>query len=68
MSIAMTIQALIQRLLTRIGNAVRRDESREDAPAPVLTTVDHWVAEEQWLTGFPVSRSEHFGWLWYRGP
>jgi hypothetical protein len=64
----MTIHPTIQGLLVRIGNALRRDEERGDAPARLPTTVDHWIAEEQWLTGFPANRSEHFGWSWYRGP
>jgi hypothetical protein len=68
MSVAMTIKAVIQGFLTRIGEAARRDERREDASARLPATVDHWITEEQWLTGFPVNRSEHFGWLWYRGP
>ena len=68
MSVVMTTHPAIQGLLVRIGNALRRDEERRDAPARLPTTADHWIAEEQWLTGFPVNRSEHFGWLWYRGP
>jgi hypothetical protein len=77
MSVAMTTHAAARALLTRIGNAigpcfdqtaVRRDISCEDAPTPLLTTVDQWTAEEQWLAGFPGNRSERFGWLWCRGP
>ncbi|HEY2615807.1 MAG TPA: hypothetical protein VGI78_00565 [Acetobacteraceae bacterium] len=68
MSIAMTIQAAIQVLRVCVGKAARGNETHDDGPARLPATVDHWIAEEQWLTGFPANRSEQFGWLWYRGP
>jgi hypothetical protein len=65
MSIAM------RALLTRIGKsteaAVRPDAAGEGSLTRRVTTVDQWIAEEEWLAGLPSNRNEHFGRLWWRG-
>ena len=48
--------------------AVQRHGTQVSVPVQVLTTVDQWIGEEQWLAGFPVNRSEQFGLMWRRGP
>jgi hypothetical protein len=59
-------------VLARIGRALAaalpRYGTTVAAPAQVRTTIDHWIAEEQWLAGFPAHRNEHFARLWCCGP
>jgi hypothetical protein len=63
---------VMRALLTRVGKAteaaVRQDAAGEDSLTRRVTTVDQWIAEEEWLAGFPGNRNEHFGRLWWRGP
>jgi hypothetical protein len=63
---------VMRALLTRVGKAteaaVRQDAAGEDSLTRRVTTVDQWIAEEEWLAGFPGNRDEHFGRLWWRGP
>jgi hypothetical protein len=65
MSVAM------QALLTRVGQAeaaVPQNVAAEDPPTRRVTTVDQWIAEAEWLAGFPGNRNEHFGRWWCWGP
>jgi hypothetical protein len=71
----MTLQNSAWALLTRIGEAiavrfaakaVQQDGSRVATSAQLAATVDPWIPEEQWLAGFPASRREHFGRLWWQ--
>jgi len=72
----MTVQTVARALLTRIGaaidvrspaTAVRRDGRQAAARARLITTLDPWIAEDQWLARFPAGRREHFGWSWWQG-
>jgi hypothetical protein len=66
MSIAMRV------LLTRVGEAteaaVRQAATGDDTRTRCVTTVEQWIAEEQWIAGLPGDRNEHFGRLWWRAP
>ena len=66
------VHRVMRALLTRVGKAteaaVRLDAAGEDLLTRRVTTVDQWIAEEEWLAGFPGNRNEHFGRLWWRGP
>jgi hypothetical protein len=68
----MTLHTVTPTVRARIGKALaaalRRFGTAEAAPAQVRTTIDHWIAEEQWLAGLPGHRNEHFARLWYCGP
>jgi hypothetical protein len=48
--------------------AVHQDTVGEETLTRRVTTVDQWIADEEWLAGFPGNRNEHFGRWWWRGP
>ena len=48
--------------------SVRLDAAGEDPLTHLITPVDQWITEEEWLAGFPGNRNEHFGrWWWVLG-
>jgi len=69
----MVTLALILSLMSRIRralvgcSAVRQLGRKTPAEAPALPA-DHWIAEEQWVAGFPGDCRDRHGWSWWGGP